>query len=192
MFDSFSKRVRRHLKSLDRQTIIVGTIVAMGSVAIAGGGLFYSPYITIDNIKKATTNRNSDALSQEINFPELRTSFKENIKAQVVKQLAGAKIARSPQMPVETIDKAVSPIVDRLITPEGIEKLMLDRVSGAKIDLSNLEKDLEKSEIGMGYESFDRFVVHIIDKVDRTKDVSLILKRDGIGWKLAAIDISKV
>ena len=126
----------------------------------------YSPYITIDNIKKATTNRNSEALSQEINFPELRTSFKENIKAQVIKQIAGAK-TRSPQMTIETIDKTVSPAVDRLITPEGIEKLMLDKVPGAKIDLSNLDRDLAKSEIGMGYESFDRFVVHITDKVDR-------------------------
>ena len=192
MFDSLSKRLQRYLKSLDRQTIIIGTAMAVGSVAIAGGGLFYSPYVTIDNIKNATTNRNSDALSQEINFPELRTSFKENIKAQVIKQMADAKIARSPQLSVETIDKTISPTVDKLITPEGIEKLMLDKVPGAKIDLSKLEQDLAKSEVGMGYESFDRFVVHIIDKVDRTKDVSLILKRDGIAWKLAGIDISKV
>ena len=44
----------------------------------------------------------------------------------------------------------------------------------------------------MGYESLDRFVVHITDKVDRSKDVSLILKRDGLAWKLAGIDISKL
>jgi Protein of unknown function (DUF2939) len=192
MFDSLSERLRHQLKSLDRQKIIVGTAVAASSMAIAGGGFFYSPYITIDNIKKATTNRNSDALSQEINFPELRTSFKENIKAQVIKQLAGDKIGRSPQITIETIDKKISPAVEKLITPEGIEKLMLDKIPGAKIDLSNLERDLTKSEIDMGYESFDRFVVHITDKVDRTKDVSLILKRDGIAWKLAGIDISKV
>ena len=80
MFDSLSDRLRHQLKSLDRKTIVIGTAVAVGSMAIAGGGFFYAPYITIDNIKNATTNRNSDALSREINFPELRTSFKENIK----------------------------------------------------------------------------------------------------------------
>lgn len=192
MFDSLSERLRRQFKSLDRKIITIGTAVAVGSMTLTGRGFFYAPYITIDNIKKATTNRNSDALSQEINFPELRTSFKENIKAQVIKQLTGANMARSPQMTVEKISKIVNPTVDKLITPEGIEKLMLDRVPGARIELSNLERDLAKSEIGMGYESFDRFVVHIIDKVDRTKDVSLILKRDGLAWKLAGIDISKV
>ncbi|NJR32735.1 MAG: hypothetical protein HC778_07870 [Chamaesiphon sp. CSU_1_12] len=43
----------------------------------------------------------------------------------------------------------------------------------------------------MGYESFDRFVVRITDKVDRSKNVSLILKRSGLGWKLAGIDIAE-
>ncbi|WP_373545058.1 DUF2939 domain-containing protein [Chamaesiphon sp.] len=191
MFDSLSEKLRQHLNFLDRNTIIIGAAVAIGSMALAGGGFFYSPYITINNIKNATTNRNSDALSQEINFAELRTSFKENIKAQVVKQLGEANDTRSPKMTISTIEKTVSLMVDSLITPEGIEKLMLDKVPEAKIDLSNLERDLARSEIAMGYESFDRFVVRIIDKVDRAKDVSLILKRDGIAWKLAGIDISQ-
>jgi hypothetical protein len=48
------------------------------------------------------------------------------------------------------------------------------------------------SDIKMGYESADRFVVHFTGKIDRTKAVSVILKRNGLAWKLAGIDISKV
>ncbi len=192
MFDALAEKLSQHLKSLDRKTITIGATTIAGISAIVGGGCFYAPYITINNIKNATTNRNSDALSQEINFPELRTSIKDNIKAQAIEQIAAIKPDRSPKIAAATIDKMVSPMVDKLINPEGIEKLMLDKVPETKIDLSNLEKDLVKSDVKMGYESINRFVVHITDKVDRSKQVSLILKRDGLAWKLAGIDISKV
>ena len=69
---------------------------------------------------------------------------------------------------------------------------MLDKIPEAKIDLGHLDRDIAKSDINMGYESLNRFVVHITDKTERDKDVSLILKRDGLTWKLAGIDISKV
>ncbi|WP_310425311.1 DUF2939 domain-containing protein [Chamaesiphon sp. VAR_48_metabat_135_sub] len=180
------------LKSIDKKTIIIGTAVTTGIVAIAGGGAYYSPYLTLNNMKNATENRNPDALSQEIDFPSLRVSIKDNIKAQILKQIAGARTATTAKMTPELVEKMVGPTIDKLVTPEGIEQLMQDKVPGAKIDLSNLDRDMAKSDIKMGYESLDRFVVHITDKVDRSKDVSLILKRDGLAWKLAGIDISKL
>ncbi|WP_310481909.1 DUF2939 domain-containing protein [Chamaesiphon sp. VAR_48_metabat_403] len=193
MFDSLSERLRDRLKSTDKKTIITGAAVSAGLVAIVSGGAYYAPYLTLNNIKNATEHRNADALSQEINFPELRVSVKENIKAKILKQTAKDSTIRSPELTPSLVDKIVNPIVDELITPAGIEKLMLDKVPEAKIDLSYLETDLNKSNVTMGYESIDRFVIRIIDKVDRTKDVSLILKRDGfLAWKLSAIDISKV
>ena len=82
--------------------------------------------------------------------------------------------------------------VDKIITPEGIEQLMLDGLPENKLDLVDLDRDIAKSDIKMGYESFDRFVIRITSKVDRTKDVSLILKRSGLAWKLSGIDISKL
>lgn len=176
--------------------IIIGASVAAGAVAIAGGGVYYSPYITLNNMRNATENQNVEALAQEIDFPELRVSIKESVKTQVLKQMAGAtaesgKLA-SPKMTPELVEKMVSPMVDKLITPEGLDQLIQNKVPGAKIDLANLDRDIAKSDIKMGYESLDRFVVNITDKVDKSKNVSLILKRNGLAWKLAGIDISKL
>jgi hypothetical protein len=42
----------------------------------------------------------------------------------------------------------------------------------------------------MSYESFDRFVVNVAEKSAPAKDVKLIFKRDGLSWKLSAIDLS--
>ncbi len=183
-------------KYMDKKPInkklVAAASIGTGIFAIAAGGACFSPYLTINNMKNATANRNADALSQEIDFPSLRISIKENIKAQVMKQIAGAGTPEMPKMTPAIVEKMVSPMVDKLVTPEGIDQLMQDKVPGAKIDLGNLERDIAKSDINMGYESLDRFVVHITDKVDRTKDVSLILKRNGLAWKLSGVDISKV
>lgn len=191
MFDSLTDRLRKYLKSLDRKTITISAAASTTIVTIAGGGIYYAPYLTIDSMQNAATNRNADALSQQIDFTALRISIKENIQAQVIKKIAGAG-TKTPKIAPDLIEKMVSPMVDKIITPEGLEQLMLDKIPEAKLDLGNLDRDIAKSDINMGYESLDRFVVHITDKVDRSKDVSLILKRDGIAWKLAGIDISKL
>ncbi len=176
---------------MNKKPVIIAA-VGTGIVAMVGIGAYASPYLTLDNMKKATTNRNADALAQEIDFPSLRTSVKENVKAKVIAQMSGAGTTPIKGMNTAVVDKMVDPMVDKLVTPEGLGDLMQDKVPGAKIDLTNLEKNIADSEVKMGYESLDRFVVHITDKIDRTKDVSLILKRDGLAWKLSGIDISKV
>jgi Protein of unknown function (DUF2939) len=191
MFDSLSEKLQS-LKSIDKKTIIISAAVSTGIAAIAGGGAYYAPYLTINNMKNATTNRNANALSEEIDFPSLRVSIKENVKAQVMKQMAGSENPEAAKITPALVEKMVSPMVDKIVTPEGLEQLMLDKLPGAKINLAHLDRDIAKSDIKMGYESLDRFVVHITDKVDRAKDVSLILKRDGLAWKLSGIDISKL
>jgi hypothetical protein len=177
---------------MNKKTIIIGAAVITGIVTVAGGGAYFSPYLTLNNMKNATANRNADALSKEINFPSLRLSVKDNVKAKVIEQIAAGGVPEASKMTPELVEKMVSPMVDKIITPEGLEQLMMDKIPGAKIDLANLERDMAKSDIKMGYESVDRFVVHITDKVDKTKDVSLILQRDGLAWKLSGIDISKL
>jgi Protein of unknown function (DUF2939) len=183
---------------METKTIIIGASAIVGVATIAGGGAYYSPYLTLNKMRNATENQNIEALAKEINFPELRVSIKESVKAQVFKQMAGATTetgsakAATPKMTPELVEKMVSPMVDKLITPEGLDQLIHDKVPGAKIDLANLDRDIAKSDIQMGYESLDRFVVNITDKVDRSKNVSLILKRDGLAWKLSGIDISRL
>jgi Protein of unknown function (DUF2939) len=192
MFDSLSEKLHKKLKSTDKKTMIIAGAIGTAIVVSGGIGAYYAPYLTVNSIKNAAENRNADALSQSINFPDLRTNIKATIKAQALLKIAEDSNTQLPKITSQLVEKAVNPVVDKLVTPEGIERIMFDKVPEAKIDLAQLDRDLAKSNITMGYESFDRFVVHITDKVNRSKDVSLVLKRDGLAWKLSAIDISKV
>ncbi len=192
MFNSLLERLLQILVSVDRKTALIGGGVTAGIIAIVGGGIYYVPYLTLNTIKDATTNRNANALAQEINFPALRASIKENIKAQLIKKIAKTGSAQTAKITPEIIDKAVSSKVDKIITPEGVEQLMLDQLPEARLNLVNLDRDIAKSDIKMGYESFDRFVIRITNKVDRTKDATVILTRSGLAWKLSGIDISQL
>ncbi|WP_310489743.1 DUF2939 domain-containing protein [Chamaesiphon sp. VAR_69_metabat_338] len=192
MSEPLLERLRERVKSIDKKTAIVGAAVGTGIMTLSGAGAYYSPYLAVNSLQSAAEHRNPGALSQEINFPELRNNFKATIKAQAIEQIKEAKTVQVSSANVDRVERTIDSLVDKLVTPEGIEQLLLDKFPSTKIDLSNLDKDVAKSQITMGYESFDRFVVHIINKVDRTQDVSLILTRDGIGWKLSKIDISKL
>ena len=173
---------------MDKKTgIIIG--VGTGVTAIVAGGAYFSPYLTLNSMKTATTNRDVVALANEIDFPSLRKSVKEGVRAKLAQEVAkqGNNIASS--MGGDMLTKVVDPAVDKLVTPEGLSQLMQDKIPGAKIDIADLEKNMADSQVEMGYESIDRFVVHISDKVDRSKQVKLILQRDGFSWKLAGVNI---
>lgn len=187
MISSFSER----LKSLNKTKLAIGSAIGAASLASIGVGVYFSPYLAINSLKNATLDRNATALAAEIDFPALRANIKKGIAAQVLKQLAADKTETSRANP-ELVAKIVSPMVDKILTPEGLEQLLLEKIPDVKIDLSELERDMAKSQIEMGYVAFDRFVVHIRDKTDRQKDVRLTLNRDGLSWKLTDIDISQI
>jgi hypothetical protein len=185
MISSLSEWFQERIESLDKKTIAIAAAIGTGTIAMVGTGIYFSPYLTLQNMKNATINRNAEALAAEIDFPALRASIKSNVKAQVLKDDAAKN---NPEL----VDKIVGPMVDKIVSPEGLEQLMLDKIPEAKIDLSNLQKDMAKSNIDVGYESFDLFLVNIKDKTEPGKNVTLTLKRNGLFWKLAGIDLSQV
>ena len=174
---------------MDKKTgIILG--VSTGVTAIVGGSAYFSPYLTLNNMKTATTNRDVVALANEIDFPSLRKSVKKGVRARLAQEVSKQENNIAAEaMGGDMLTKIVDPAVDKLVTPEGLSQLMQDKIPGAKIDIADLEKNMADSQIDMGYESIDRFVVNISDKVDQSKQVKLILQRDGFSWKLAGVNM---
>jgi hypothetical protein len=171
----------------------IGIAATVGAVGLGGGGLYYSPYGTIAAMRQAAIDRNSKALSENLDFNSLQSSIKGSIKAKVVKQLADRTKAGNPtKIEPQTIDKLVDPLVDKIVTPEGIDLLLNEKLPEAKFKLSEVEKNIDRSRVQMSYESFDRFVVKVAENTQPQKDVRLIFKRDGLSWKLSEIDLSQV
>lgn len=69
---------------------ILGSVVAL-VIAIVGY-LYASPYLVLNSIKTAAQNGESEKVSQYIDYPSVRQSFKDQINAMMMKEMANQKM----------------------------------------------------------------------------------------------------
>ena len=157
---------------------------------------FYaSPYIVLNNIKKAAEQGDADKLSGYIDFPSVKQSMKDQVKAAMVEELASSKEQDGFEALGTMLATAmIDPLIDGLVTPDGVA-LMLQ---GQKLDfdLNNYtpeDKPKAKNEdvdYKAGYLSFNRFKVQIIDANDPDESLDVIMHRDWLSWKVTRINFS--
>lgn len=151
-----------------------------------------APYITVYQMKSAAENHDGEALSEYIDFPSVRQSFKDQMNAMLITEMAQDE--KMKDNPFAAFGAAFSGVmvdkmVDAYVTPAGITQLM----SGEKpkpaeangADSSSGRKIF--SDASMSYESLNKFLVIVKGGTD--KEGKFILRRHGIGWKLTEIII---
>lgn len=162
----------------------------------AGFWFYYTPYMAVNNVKKALAARDAVALADYVNFPALRENLKANI---------GAELARKQGNPLQALGAAlvmvaINPILDTMLTPDGLALMM----QGHRPDLlkdgrnkprpegeSSQAADSGGNETRMGYEGFDRFIVTVKKKTGQDAPVVFVFQREGLfAWKLAGLRLS--
>lgn len=147
-----------------------------------------APYITVHQMKSAAESRDGEALSEYIEFPSVRQSFKDQMNAVFMKEMT-SELEGNPfaAVGVAFAGLMVDKMVDTFVTPAGITQLM----SGEKPDVaqdSKAEGGAARepfANTSMSYESLSKFVVTV--KGDNGDEGKFILRRRGIGWKLTEI-----
>lgn len=193
---------------LSRKTVFVlgGTL---GLVLI----LFYfaSPYWTLYQLKRAVDRNDGVFVADRVDFPQLRESFKGAVMANLAKEAT-----KGEEDGIEALGAAfgammVGPMVDALITPEGLIQMMQGRAMDAMPDEDpgTLETPSQaggseaqeggESEGGMdvssvGYETLNRFSVTIAGGMGgfaaEKGAFTLLFSRRGLaGWKLTGVRI---
>lgn len=163
---------------------IVAVILAIYVVA--------APYITVYQMKEAAQRRDGESLSEYIDFPSVRQSFKDQLNAKFAKAVSEDKdMSDSPFAPLGmafagvVIDK----MIDVYVTPAGITQLMAGEnlVPDAKQEGGRDEStDREPlSDASMSYEAINKFSVRV--KNEDGGEVKFVLRRRGIGWKMTDI-----
>lgn len=152
--------------------------------------IFFSPYITVNNMKSAAENHDGEALSEYIDFPSVRQSMKDQINVMVTKRMVeDEEIKGNPfaALGVALVGAMVDRVVDVYVTPAGITQIMAGRKPQPE-ENSEIAPDRELlAGASMSYDSFDKFVV-MINGADG-ENGKFILRRRGIGWKLTEIII---
>jgi hypothetical protein len=129
-------------------------------------------------------------LKDYIDFSAFRESVKENVNALMARQMA--------TMSKEKQDK----FVDSFVTPSAIvaltkgQKPSLDepphmgKETASSKPLEASDNSVDAPRIKMRYDTLSRFSVTFIDKKTNKSPLVLILRRQGLSWKLTSLQMN--
>ena len=167
----------------------------VGLLVIFAIYLYASPYLVLNSIKNAAEQGDADKLSSYIDFPSVKQSMKDQVKAAMVEEIASSKEQDGFEALGTMLATAmIDPLIDGLVTPDGVALM----IQGQKLnfDLNNdtpEDKPKVKNEdidYKAGYLSFNRFKVEIIDADDPDESLDVIMHRDWLSWKVTRINFS--
>ena len=149
------------------------------------------PFLALYSIKESIEAKDSNQLSKNIYFPELRA----NLKDQINLSFSDSINKRLNDNPLRFLAEGLADIVvdetlDVFLTPDGLGRLM-DGEDPSSIIRNNKKSEKKDSgvevleSIEFKYQSMNRFIV-FINTVNK-KQIRLHLERFGIRWKLVNV-----
>ncbi|HTN13555.1 MAG TPA: DUF2939 domain-containing protein [Sphingomonadaceae bacterium] len=165
-----------------RKLIVIGAVIV---ALLAGGWAFASPWIAMDSLRDAAREADREALEQNIDFPALRASLKEQMRAALSREAS----RRGENDPLKgsgalLANGFIDGVVDGVITPDGVGALL---VTGSLVPMrdGNPAREIDWAVQRTGLSSF-----RAVPKGENERAFpALVFTRDGLSWKLAAIDI---
>lgn len=161
------------------------------AVCVAAAWLYFSPYMAYRQITRAAERGDVEALNERVDFPALRLSFKENVRTAVSREISG-----NADNPFAAVGGAIAgmlaaPVVDAAVTPATVAALTRgedprdrERRRGRDRDREERRSTMERDR---GYEGMNRFAVRYLDKETGGERYALIMRRDGLQWKLVGV-----
>lgn len=154
---------------------------------------YFTPHLTVYNMKKAAEAKDVDTLSGYIDYPALRESLKANINAKIATKLAQSQPGDlSDAFAAAVVTALIGPMIEYLVTPESLLMLMkaeepqLNKTTSQSIN--NNQSNEPNTQTSISYSSFNRFVVKVKKKENTEQQIEFTFKRDGlISWKLISL-----
>jgi len=161
---------------------IYAAIAAFLVIAAGAGWYFGSPRWTLHQMQAAAQEKDADKLSGYIDFPKLRDSFKEQVKAKMAAEIAKDK----GDNPFGALGAAlamgmIDGMVEGLITPAAMREVFANapepEPGEGKIGVRVKNLDLERT-------SLSEF--RLVNREEKDGS-SLVFKREGLSWKMTEI-----
>ena len=159
------------------------------------GWMAAGPFFTINAIRSAVREQDAAKLSQQVDFPALRTSLKQQVDDYVVRR-AGADMQSSllGSIALQLASGATDGIVDAMATPAGLAAVMegrnfWDRMSGRRSSSEDGYATAAPRDPLEGakyrYESPSRFTATVANADG--DPVVFVLTRQGFSWKVTDV-----
>lgn len=169
---------------------LIGALITVVIVLI-GAYYYASPYLILNSIKSAAQAGNSEKVSTYIDYPSVRQSFKDQMNAYMIKEMGKHENDGFAALGTMIATSIVEKMVDAVVTPEGMTlmlqgKNLKDNQKGSSQQENSATHDENKPDYRSGYTSLNDFVVVIQDQ-DKTKEIRVMMVRDGLIWKINKI-----
>ena len=166
--------------------------LAIGLIVIIAIYLYASPYLALNNIKKAAQAGDADTLSEYIDFPSVKQGLKDQINAQIMKEVTQEDTdgfeALGAMLATAMIDKAV----DGIVTPDGVAMMVQGQkpdLNGDAVEQTDVEQaDESKLDYKTNYITYKSFKVSLSNP-DYEDNLDIIMRRDGLSWKVNRINL---
>ena len=161
----------------------VGAVVVL--LALVGGWYWGSPRYTLHQMKAAAEAGDSDKLASYIDFPAVRTSLKEELKAQ-----AAAAMTKTENKGFAAIGAAfamnmVDGMVDGMVTPTTMRKVFAANKQKGPEGITKV--DATREDLVIDRNGLDSFMLH--PAKGKASEAGLVFMRHGLGWQLSALRI---
>ncbi|WP_294033302.1 DUF2939 domain-containing protein [uncultured Moraxella sp.] len=175
----------------------LGAIVVIFILAF-GGYYLASPYLTLYQLKSAVDAKDTATLIDAVDFPQVKSSVKEQLKTKVAQEIPALDTADDGALLGAMFATAmVDGVVDAVITPKAVELILDGKDIGKQLalgDAATPQTDTADTatshdwQYDLGYQSLDRFGVTLTK--DNGKPVTVIMARDGLfDWKIVDVQL---
>lgn len=184
---------------MKKSAVVVSAAVVVAAVAAA---LYFGPHWTVHRMRVALDARDAQALSQYVDYPAVRESFKTQLM-QALGRIPG--LGAMQDNPFAALGKAlaggvVNQTVDALVTPDSVMAMLehgqpsIDSPSAPSAPAAGGAPSTDtppKAE-----DKGPRYVIEYVDYATvriRAKDGTpgaFLMRRDGVfGWKLSGVEL---
>jgi len=160
--------------------------------------VYFSPYFALQTLRQAAAEGNTKALKEEVDFPALRESLKEEVRhlSKGTPPNAGEGDAPIAAVGSALFGGLLNVMIVQLVTPQTIVTMVQGkRVEGApNLVTSILDryfhqglKNDDHARVSSEYESYRRFVVRIFSPQSNDHVALVFLRSDFVTWRLSGI-----
>ena len=158
------------------------------------GWYFASPGYALVQLRDAAMAGDAEALESHVDFPAVRDNLKEDLRARLGEELQGSDDG-SARLGAALGMAMVDPLVDGLVTPEAIARLVEEgevAAGAARIEQGGAGEDEAAPEWVIERDGLSRFTARPQDR--ETLSVAadaptLVFEREGLGWKLVELGL---
>jgi hypothetical protein len=174
---------------LNAKIAIATSLIIVGATGYGVAG----PFLTVQQLKIGIERQDSEKLSENIDFPALRSNLKEQISAMMVKKV-GTELKDNPfgALGMMFASKMAESMVDSIITPSGIANLTAGGTPKPAQEGQQLQQQSESAPVRdpfrnarYTFDSQSKFSVWV--KRGDANELRFVLTRAGLSWRLSNI-----